>query len=186
MQSRLDSKFHCAIVQNKYMKYLLIIIIFFTACNATKQSAKHLNKAFKKDRVYVAKVTRDSFPCTELFRTDTAFVYTDSTVWIDCPDYHTADSGKMVHDTIKFPNKETFKYIKVPVKLPVRTEIITKYIEDSAKIVIAQKEAATVQNDLLKYKGKAQRRGSLIAWLITAVVILTTSMILLIRSKIKL
>ena len=93
------------------MKYILIIILF-ASCNATKQSAKHLNKAFKKDRVYVAKVTRDSFPCTELFRTDTAFVYTDSTVWIECPDYHIADTGKMVHDTTTVDNKATVNILK--------------------------------------------------------------------------
>ena len=179
MQSRLNSKLNCTPVQDKYMKYLIIIIIFFTACNATKQSAKHLYKAIKKDRVYVAKVTRDSFPCTELFRTDTAFVYTDSTVWIECPDYSTED---LLFDTTRLPNKTT-KTVPYKVRFVVNT--ITKYKEDSAKIFIAQKETAAAKEEKEKYKGKAARRKSLIIWLSTAVLILTTSLILLLRSKLK-
>ena len=152
------------------MKYIIIILLF-ASCNATKQSAKHLNKAFKKDRVYVAKVTRDSFPCTELFRTDTAFVYTDSTVWIECPDYHIADSGKMVHDTTTVYNKATVKYIKVPVRIPITTRFINNWWEDSSKIVIAYKERATANDEAAEYKGKAQRRGNLNLYLIIALLL---------------
>ena len=152
------------------MKYIIIILLF-ASCNATKQSAKHLNKAFKKDRVYVAKVTRDSFPCTDLLKTDTMLIVLDSTVYVDCPDYHIADSGKMAHDTIKFPYKETYKYIKVPVHLPVRTQIITKYFEDSAKVLISQKETAKANDEAAKYKGKAQRRGNLNLYLIIALLL---------------
>ena len=152
------------------MKYIIIILLF-ASCNATKQSAKHLNKAFKKDRVYVAKVTRDSFPCTDLLKTDTMLIVLDSTVYVDCPDYHIADSGKMVYDTIKYPYKETYKYIKVPVHLPVRTQIITKYFEDSAKVLIAQKQVAIANDEAAKYKSKAARRGNLNLYLIIALLL---------------
>ena len=159
------------------MKYIIIILLF-ASCNATKQAAKDekktvkfINRAIKISRVTAAKVTRDSFPCTDLFRTDTTLIVLDSTVYVDCPDYHIADSGKMVHDTTTVNNKATVKYIKVPVHIPVRTQIITKYFEDSAKVLIAQKEVATVNQELLKYKGKAERRGKLNLYLIIALLL---------------
>lgn len=163
------------------MKYILIILLF-ASCNATKQAAKHLNKAFKKDRVYVAKATRDSFPCIELLRTDTALVVLDSVVYVECPDYSNV-VNKVTHDTsfIKGVNKT----IRVPVYIPVQTKIITKYFEDSAKIFIAQKETAKANVETEKYKNKSQRRGNFITWLIVAILALIATTILLIRSKLK-
>lgn len=168
------------------MKYLIPILFCFVACNSTKQAAKHLDKAFKKDRVYVAKVTRDSFPCTDLLRTDTAFVSYDSTVYIECPDY---GGVQVSHDTII--NKigvgkisESSKII-IPVTLPIRTQIITKYFEDSAKIILAKNELIKCAKLVDEFKGKASRRKSLIIWLIGAVAILTATNILFIKAKLK-
>lgn len=149
------------------MRYIIIILLF-ASCNATKQSAKYFKKGIKADRVYFAKVTRDSFPCKELFKTDTALIVIDSTVYIDCPDYSNV-VGKVTHDTSYI--KGEIKTIKVPVLLPIRTKIITKYFEDSAKIVVAQKEAAKANEELVKYKAKATRRGNLNLYLIIALLL---------------
>ena len=161
------------------MKYILLIVIL-ASCNSTKQAAKHLGKAFKKDAALVARVTRDSFPCTELLKTDTTFVVTDSTVYVDCPDYSNISDTKEIHDTLR-SQIVTTKFIKVPVKLPVKTTIINRYFEDSAKIKLSNNDLSKIGKSRDEYKGKAERRGKLILWLLIAVAILTASNVLTIR-----
>lgn len=164
------------------MKYILIIFIL-ASCNSTKQAAKHLNKAFKKDAALVARVTRDSFPCTELLKTDTTFVVTDSTVYVDCPDYSNISDTIKVHDTMR-SQIVTTKFIKVPVKLPVKTMYVNRWFEDSAKIKLANNDLTKIVKSRDEYKGKAERRGKLILWLIVAIAILTATNVLTIRKLI--
>ena len=149
------------------MRYLIIILLF-ASCNPTKQASKFLTKAFKKDRGLVAKVTRDSFPCKELLRTDTALIVIDSTVYIDCPDYSNV-VNKVTHDTSYIKGES--KTIKVPILLPIRTKIITKYFEDSAKVLVAQREVVKVNEELVEYKAKTERRGNLNLYLIIALLL---------------
>ena len=153
------------------MKYILIILLF-ASCNATKQAAKDekktvkfINKAIKISRVTVAKVTRDSFPCIELLRTDTTLIVLDSLIYIECPDYSNVVNN-VTHDTTVI--KGVNKTIRVPVYIPMQTKIITKYFEDSAKIFIAQKETAKANVETAKYKNKSQRRGNFNLYLIIA------------------
>lgn len=157
------------------MKYILLIVIL-VSCNSTKQAARHLSKAFKKDAVLVAKVTRDSFPCTGLFNTDTLLKIIDTVVYIDCPN---ADTNK-IHDTMR-SQIVTTKFIKVPVKFPVKTTIINRYFEDSAKIKLANNDLSKIGKLKDKYKAKTERRGKLILWLLIAVAILIGTNVLTIR-----
>lgn len=161
------------------MKYILLIVIL-ASCNSTKQAAKHLGKAFKKDAAFVARVTRDSFPCTQLLKTDTTFVVTDSTIYIDCPNYSNISDTKEIHDTLR-SQIVTTKFIKVPVKLTVKTMFVNKWFEDSAKIKLANNDLLKIGKLRDEYKGKAERRGKLILWLLIAVATLTATNVLTIR-----
>jgi hypothetical protein len=170
------------------MKYILLIFIL-VSCNSTKQAARHLNKAFKKDAALVARVTRDSFPCTELLKTDTTFVVTDSTVYVECPDY--SNISDTMHDTLRsqiftpsgINSKGNAAFIpkRVQIKVPVKTMYVNRWFEDSAKIKLANNDLSKIGKSRDEYKGKAQRRGKLILWLFVAVAILTASNVLTLR-----
>lgn len=133
------------------MKHLLLILIisgFFSCSKYTEQLAeKDLTKAYVNYPVKTAEKTRGWFPCITK-QSDTVLVTKDSTVYIDCPDLPTIIHEPGSTDTIIVHN-----IVKVPVNLPVRTQVITKYIEDSAKIktmqsTIDEKDKAAARDEV--------------------------------------
>jgi len=150
----------------KYIWWAAIVIVLYwtaailTGCQTAKQL---LDKAEKKDPAIVATYARDKYPCTDLLRPDTAVLYRDTTVYIDCPDSIPATFEVIRTDTV---NQVVVKTVRVPVKLPIQTQVVTRWYEDSAKLKIftvqvnaLQRDTAALQSQVTKYKGQASRRG---------------------------
>ncbi len=123
----------------KYILAFLLALLFLVGCayllSSCSTAEKLMDKAEKKDPAIVAKYARDKYPCKDLLKNDTAIIWRDTLVYVDCPD--TLPKGNdfevIKYDTV---NKVVVKTIRVPVTLPIRTQTITKWYEDSAKLKI--------------------------------------------------
>jgi len=86
----------------------------------------------------VAKYARDKYPCTDLLKNDTAIIWRDSTIYIECPDNSNPFEVVTVRtDTV---NNVVTRVVKVPVKVQLSGKIVTRWYEDSAKLKIAAVE----------------------------------------------
>jgi len=126
------------------MKFLLIFAIILTGCYTQQKAIQEVNKADDHFPQVVAKLARDKYPCNDILRPDTAVIFRDSTIYVDCPETPSNDfaTGYRV-DTVKL-HDSIIRYIKVPVHIQLPTQVITKWYEDSAKLKIA----AVLTNDL--------------------------------------
>ena len=144
----------------------MIIIICFISCNTAKQL---IDKAEKKDPAAVAAYTRDKYPCTDLLRPDTAVIWKDTTIYVDCPDQAANPYEVIRYDTINNVITQVvpvIKTVRVPVNMPVRTQVISKWYEDSAKLKInavqisrLQTDTAQLRSERDRYYAKAAKRG---------------------------
>ena len=157
----------------------LILIWLLIMCFSRCQTAKQLmDKAEKKDPAIVAEYARDKYPCTDLLKPDTAIIWKDTVVYVDCPDTaQTSPYEVTVTDTV---TRMVTKTIRVPVTLPVRTQIITKYYEDSAKIKIVMLQIQALQADTARLQasnkilsGRLATRTKIMWWLIALCIGLT-------------
>lgn len=138
-----------------------ILIMLFNSCQTAKQL---MDKAERKNPAIVAEYARDKYPCTDLLKPDTAVIFKDTTIYVDCPDTaQTSPYEVTVTDTV---NRIVTKTIRVPVTIRLPGTTITKYYEDSAKLKLAalqiqglQKDTTRLQAQVEKYEGKARRRG---------------------------
>jgi len=151
-----------------YFIAAIVIIIMYLSCLASLTScstAKQLmDKAEKKDPAIVAAYARDKYPCTQLLKTDTAVIFKDSTVWVDCPDTASSSPYEEVRwDTV---NDVRTRTIKVPVTIRTAGQVITRWFEDSAKLKLyrlqvegLQKEITALTQSRDKYEAKAILRA---------------------------
>lgn len=131
------------------MRYLIFILLFSSCYNAQK-ATDQVNKADNKYPEIVAKLARNKYPCTDLLKNDTAVIFRDTTVYVDCPDTAQIATYETIRtDTV---NRTITKTIRVPVTLPIRTQVITKWFEDSAKLKLADITMDRVRADLQKIK----------------------------------
>jgi hypothetical protein len=145
-----------------WLEYLLIIVVAIIA--GCRTAEKLLDKAERKDPAIVAKYARDKYPCTDLLKNDTAIIWKDSIIYIDCPDNTNPFEVVVIKtDTVK---NTVIKTVRVPVTVPIQVKYITKWYEDSAKLKIYATElnktivaAQKLQADKDKLTAKAARRG---------------------------
>lgn len=140
------------------MKYL-IALLFLSGCYTAEKATNQVNKADSKYPEIVAKLARDKYPCTDLLKPDTAVVFKDTTIYIDCPEVVTTNNFETVRtDTV---NHVITKTVRVPVNIPIKTQVVTKWYEDSAKLklyavalnkAIAANEKLQASNDTLQNK----------------------------------
>lgn len=152
-----------------------ILIMLFNSCQTAKQL---MDKAEKKNPAIVAEYARDKYPCTDLLKPDTAVIFKDTTIYVDCPD--TAQTGPYevtVTDTV---NRVVTKTIRVPVTIKLPGTTITKYYEDSAKLKLAglqiqglQADTTRLQAKVNTYKNKLHTRTVQSLWLLGLVIALT-------------
>jgi len=142
------------------MKYLLIILIL-AGCSTAKEL---LDKAERKDPAIVAKYARDKYPCTDLLKPDTAIVWRDSTIYIECPD--NSNPFEVVITKTDTVNNVVTRTIKVPVKVQIPGKVVTRWYEDSAKLKIYATELNNCNTEVQTLKAsndslskKAARRG---------------------------
>lgn len=168
---------------------LSVLAISLFSCSALRRTErkkqhaeKKIIKALKKSRISVAKLTRDTFPCSDLLKTDTTVFVYDSLIYIECPDYET---GKVKHDTLYTDTAGTVKTILVPYHLPIKIKIIDRWFEDSAKISIykdslvmeriitgaALKRERKTNETVITQQEKIKRRGNTILWLIICILV---------------
>lgn len=152
------------------MRYLIFILLF-SSCYTAQKATDQVNKADSKFPEVVAKLARDKYPCTDLLKSDTAVIFVDSLIYIDCPD--TAQIG--TYETIRTDtvNHTVTKTIRVPVTLPIRTQVITKWFEDSAKLKLAAiqinnlaAENKAVKDQLNEINKKLATRTKYMIWLL--------------------
>lgn len=128
------------------------LIMCFSRCYNSQKAAQQVTKANDKFPEIVAQIARDKYPCTDLLKPDTSTVLKDTIVYIDCPD------NKNPYEVVKYDTVNNVvtkivpitKTTKVPVTLPVKTEYITKWFEDSAKLKIASVNAEKQQKSIEK------------------------------------
>lgn len=150
--------------QVKWVWLALLTIIVIAILAGCSTAEKLLDKAEKKDPAIVAKYARDKYPCTDLLKPDTAIIWKDSVIYIECPDNTNPFEVIVVKtDTVK---NTVIKTVRVPVTVPIQVKYITKWYEDSAKLKISavalnncntEAKALKVANN--KLTAKSARRG---------------------------
>ena len=108
---------------------ILLLLSCSPKYNAEKAIAD-VDKANGKYPAPVAEWLRKQYPCITR-ASDTVVLSRDSIVYIDCPDLPQIVHEPGSTDTVY---KVQTKTVRVPVHLPIQTQYITTYIEDSAKI----------------------------------------------------
>jgi len=147
------------------MRYFLLIPIFLFSCQSAN---KLLNKAVKKDKAEVAKLTRELFPCGIIARDTTVIIDTVSE-FVECPE---SDIITIVKTDTTIDTIVLRKTVKVPVLTPQRTVYITQRFEDSAKIYLLQNQ---INLQTVKINRLADRihTAKIIIWWLTAILILS-------------
>jgi len=118
----------------KYKISKVFILIFLASCTT---ALKLIDKAERKDAVLVAKYTREKYPCKDILKSDTAFLYQDTTIYIDCP------PPQPTYETIRIDTITNTRTITRTIKMPIK--IVTKWYEDSATIKILTTAINTLQ-----------------------------------------
>jgi len=136
----------------KLIKYLLPIVLL-SSCYTAQKATQQVNKADAKYPEIVAKLARDKYPCTDLLKPDTATIYRDSLVFIDCPEVVPNDYTIGKTDTIRI-NGVIYRTVKIPVNMPVKTVYVTKWYEDSAKLKLSAIDLQTQIKQVQKLQGE--------------------------------
>ena len=134
--------------------FLFVVIIFLTLLTSCSKyteltATKDVNRAYVNHPKVVAKIARDAFPCIEK-KNDTLINYRDSLVYIECPEISTATPiDYLGTDTVVITKSKT---VRVPIYMPIKTVTVTKFIEDSAKIMQLNSGLLEAINETAKQK----------------------------------
>jgi len=153
-------------MKNKFF-YLLVAISAAILLLSCMSASKHLEKSFKKDKMLVAKVTRDSFPCITV-KSDTLKI---SDTLYEVIDVKCPENG--------IDSFETTVAVKVPYKI-IEKVFITNNVEDSSKIfemngeIIAlnvfmsekDDQILLLKKDVVNLESKIEKKNKKILWLI--------------------
>ena len=151
------------------MRYLLIALLL-CGCYTQKKATEQVNKANDKFPEVVAKLARDKYPCTDLLKPDTAVIWKDTVVYVDCPDTASNPFQVVRYDTVNKVVTLPGRTIKVPVTIPAKTVYIDRWFEDSAKLKLnaIHINDLTVKN--VKLENEVDRKETMIRWLIFLVI----------------
>jgi len=147
------------------MRYFLLIPIFLFSCQSAN---KLLNKAIKKDKAEVAKLTRELFPCGIIAR-DTTVVIDTVSEFVECPE---SDIITIVKTDTTIDTIVLRKTVKVAVLTPQRTLYITQRFEDSAKIYLLQNQI-NLQTVKINRLNDKIHTAKIIIWWLTITLILS-------------
>ena len=130
------------------MRYLttipLLTLLLLGGCYTAKKADKAIDKAQRNHPEVVAKKMIQFYP-NRTVRIDTAWQLHDTIIEIPCPEVPIIVDTVTLIDTVKLTNRVT-----IPVRVQLPQRVVTKYIEDSAKIYVLNSELAT-------YSSKIQR-----------------------------
>lgn len=123
--------------------WCLLFAILLASCYNTKKAEKQTRKALVEYPSVVAKIARDAFPCI-ITKSDTLISYTDTTIFVNCPTGNDFEGGDIAingdvikHDTLN-KHDTVPHFIKVPIKIPLKTVDITQHVADSAQNKVLQ------------------------------------------------
>ena len=160
------------------MRYLLIALLL-CGCYTQKKATEQVNRANDKFPGVVAKLARDKYPCSEVLRPDTAVVWKDTTIFVDCPDTSSNPFQVVRYDTVNKVVTLPGRTIKVPVTIPAKTVYIDRWFEDSAKLKLAAIERDKLVKENEKQKKTIQDKEKTIRKLTKAVVGLSIPLFLI-------
>ena len=160
------------------MRYLLIALLL-CGCYTQKKATEQVNKANDKFPEVVAKLARDKYPCTDLLKPDTAVIWKDTIVYVDCPDTASNPFQVVRYDTVNKVVTLPGRTIKVPVTIPAKTVYIDRWFEDSAKLKLAAIERDKLVKENEKQKKTIQDKEKTIRKLTKAVVGLSIPLFLI-------
>lgn len=151
------------------MKYLFAILIL-SSCYSAKKAEKQLNKAITEFPAMAAEKTRDRFPCittAETIRTDTVYELME----VECPENEFKTVYSRITDTLYKDRVTVLKQGKQVVYVPGKSTTVTKVIEDSAKIYLAEDKVKSLQAVVSELEAKNSGKRSLIWWLIILLIL---------------
>ena len=151
------------------MRYLLIALLL-CCCYTQKKATEQVNRANDKFPGVVAKLARDKYPCSEVLKPDTAVIWKDTTIFVDCPDTASNPFQVVRYDTVNKVVTLPGRTIKVPVTIPAKTVYIDRWFEDSAKLKLAAIERDKLVKENEKQKKTIQDKEKTIRKLTKAVV----------------
>jgi len=160
------------------MRYLLIALLL-CGCYTQKKATEQVNRANDKFPGVVAKLARDKYPCSEVLRPDTAVIWKDTVVYVDCPDTASNPFQVVRYDTVNKVVTLPGRTIKVPVTIPAKTVYIDRWFEDSAKLKLAAIERDKLVKENEKQKKTIQDKEKTIRKLTKAVVGLSIPLFLI-------
>lgn len=160
------------------MRYLLIALLL-CGCYTQKKATEQVNRANDKFPGVVAKLARDKYPCSEVLKPDTAVIWKDTTIFVDCPDTASNPFQVVRYDTVNKVVTLPGRTIKVPVTIPAKTVYIDRWFEDSAKLKLAAIERDKLVKENEKQKKTIQDKEKTIRKLTKAVVGLSIPLFLI-------
>ena len=170
---------------HKTEKHLLISLLvalltgIFTGCYTPQKAQQQVDKANNKFPEVVAKLARDKYPCIDLLKPDTAVIWKDTVVYVDCPDTASNPFQVVRYDTVNKVVTLPGRTIKVPVTIPAKTVYIDRWFEDSAKLKLAAIERDKLVKENEKQKKTIQDKEKTIRKLTKAVVGLSIPLFLI-------
>ena len=160
------------------MRYLLIALLL-CGCYTQKKATEQVNRANDKFPGVVAKLALDKYPCSEVLKPDTAVIWKDTTILVDCPDTASNPFQVVRYDTVNKVVTLPGRTIKVPVTIPAKTVYIDRWYEDSAKLKLAAIERDKLVKENEKQKKTIQDKEKTIRKLTKAVVGLSIPLFLI-------
>ena len=113
----------------------LVAILFLGGCYSQFKATKQVSKALAHYPQIVARIALDSFPC-DVVRIDTIITVRDTIV----------ESYPIENFTIRSQIDTIYGTKKVFVKLPIKTNYITRIVESTAKLTIINVQLDSVNN----------------------------------------
>ena len=160
------------------MRYLLIALLL-CGCYTQKKATEQVNRANDKFPGVVAKLARDKYPCSEVLKPDTAVIWKDTVVYVDCPDTSSNPFQVVRYDTVNKVVTLPGRTIKVPVTIPAKTVYIDRWFEDSAKLKLAAIERDKLVKENEKQKKTIQDKEKTIRKLTKSVIGLSIPLFLI-------
>lgn len=123
----------------------MILGVILLSCNTPKQATKAVQRLMIRQPGAAAEEFRRLVPCRELALIDTAWVVSDSLIYVECPEWDepTTDIPRPNNGTageyiarVDTVTRVVRKTVRVPVLLPVKTSYITKYVKDWADSLV--------------------------------------------------
>ena len=140
---------------------LAIIVSFANSCTTAKNAAKKATKIMDKYPAQVLPVLRQKAPCITV-KLDTTYTTVDTIINVECTEQEVV-KGAYFTDTIY---KNETRTIRVPYKVTLPAKVITKYIEDSAKIKELSIRTTELSAERDQLTGKLKKVKKCRNWLI--------------------